>query len=256
MSLSVSVMAHRKRRVLAERLADQLSATVTWDRHEDRHETGLRCLKAATGDHHLVIQDDARPCLDLIPAVEQIVALHPESPVGLYIGRVRPHPLRIAEIVADARAVGASLVRMVGPLWGVAVVIPTVLLDGLIASYEASTIQGYDARLTEYFTKTQTDVLYTLPSLVDHYSVQDGVDSLVQGRTGHRVAHWALPEGVSALSVDWSKPSYWPGHLTARRPIMAGVTLFRRRDTGSVRRVTTGSAAERALGCLEHWERI
>lgn len=208
MGLSVSVMAHPRRAAWANDLARHLGGVpVVWDRQNDRWETGRRSLLAfeASADHHLVVQDDAILCKDFLPAVERAAAAAGEHPIGLYVGRVRPHQTTITPAVELALRKSAPWLSGYGPFWGVAIVIPTAhILDLVRWGDEHPSIPNYDRRIEAWYTARRVDCWYTVPSLADHRSVQEN-PSLIAGRNGDRQAHVFCGDR-SALEIDWSLP--------------------------------------------------
>lgn len=209
MKLSAAVMAHPKRADLVADLLERLDrpVPVVWDERNDRHDTGVRALAAFddTATHHLVIQDDALPCRDLLASIETAIKyVPPGHPASFYVGRVKPFRQEINRLVAQAD--GASWLRFDGPYWGPAIVVPTGNLPALIAwwsSPAAQKITNYDRRIARWHHAHGFDCWYSWPSLVDHR----GDDSLVTGHTQQRYAHRALGPDDSGLTVDWSGPA-------------------------------------------------
>lgn len=203
--LSVAVMAHPKRAEMVEDLLTRLDrpAEVVWDQVNDRHETGLRSLLAAdpSATHHLVVQDDALPCEDLVAGAERALSHVPAGhPVSFYVGRVRPFRQAIERCVRAAGP-GTSWLRFAGPYWGPAIVVPTGDVEALADWWAGpgSKIQNYDRRIARFYKRRGLDCFYSWPSLVDHR----GDDSLAgHGKGSRRRAHNAIVG--SALDVDWS----------------------------------------------------
>src|SRR5690606_11000239 len=95
--------------------------------------------------HHLVVQDDAVVCRDLIAGVERALKYcPPDVPLCLYVGRVRPFPREIDRLVADAGDLGASWLTMHGVYWGVGLVVPVADLPDLTGWFRSSTVTNYD----------------------------------------------------------------------------------------------------------------
>lgn len=176
---------------------------VIWDRHGDRWDTGRRALLAydPSCTHHLVVQDDAVVCRDLVAgAAEAITATPGDVPVGLYMGRTRPRRAMVDRAVREAERKQSPWAVMHGPLWGVAVVIPTRHIPALVGWCDERTSPNYDSRMAEWF-RNRFLCWYTVPSLVDHHPDEP---SLVPGRTAaNRFAHRFIGENASALDVDW-----------------------------------------------------
>ena len=263
MTISVAIMAHPKRAPFVEALQDELDLDdthVVWDRHNDRHETGLRSLQAYDPDatHHLVIQDDAVAAPHLLEALEEITSHQPDNPIGLYVGsaRARTEYARVPDHFNAARAQGRTLLRMLGPLRGVAICFPTVHLTELTTSYAANPrTKNYDRRISRwYMTVATRDTLYTVPSLVNHRPVAEN-PSLIEGRTGNRQAHWFCGDR-SALEFDWSiEPWVARGEPGKRPPAEPRHLISFQHRSGGRRNAWEASSVARRLDLHPDWER-
>lgn len=198
-------MAHPRRSDFIPDLDAALDrpATVVWDDGSNsRWGTGRRALLAYDPDatHHLVLQDDAVIPRDLVAGLEAALKHAPQHvPVCLYVGKVRPYREMVVEYVG--RAKDASWLVMDRLNWGVAVVLPTSIIDEVVAYCDTLTIPNYDSRMSKWFEAKDIPVWYPWPSLVDHRESP----SLVPGR-GHsgRVAHQFIGASTSALDIDYS----------------------------------------------------
>jgi hypothetical protein len=201
-TLSVSVMAHPSRAELVDDLLERIGPVpVTWDKVNDRHDTGIRAMEAhdPTCTHHLVIQDDALPCADLLAGIEKALVHVPDGhPASFYLGKVRPFRRAVQQAV-DRCTDDVSWVVMDGIYWGPAIVVPTDTIEDLAAWYRGpgKRTTNYDRRVSRWFEREGRRCWYSWPSLVDHR----GDDSLVTGRRGTRRAHRA--HTGSALDIDW-----------------------------------------------------
>jgi hypothetical protein len=207
-SLSAVVMGHPARRGRAERLAAGLGVEVVWDRHQDVTETCLRALQAydPAASHHLVLQDDAVPCRDLLAGLDRACAVAGNRPVSAYLGTYGPRMDQFGHKAAKAGKLGAPWVEGGGPRWGVANAHPVALLPEVIRQYQDVHSRCDDARLNAVYGRLQVPCWYTIPCLVDH---DDNLPSLTKpGWTGHhkRVAFRFIGADVSALDVDWTGP--------------------------------------------------
>lgn len=205
--ISVAIMAHRKREQWVPELQDQLGdCEVVWDRHNDRHETGLRSILAydPKASHHMVVQDDAILCRDLRAGVEQLIEFTDNHPVALYMGNVGP---QAAALRAMVNSTTPRFVAGEGPHWGVAIALPTAHIPDLAAWYEKQDIPNYDRRISRWYSKEKIECWYTAPSLVQH---RKDNPSLVQGRNGGRQAVWFIGEDESALDLEWSTEPWTP----------------------------------------------
>ena len=224
--LSVVVMAHEKRREWATQLAKQMSARIVWDRIEDRHETGYRCLQAVEegATHHVIVQDDAIACRGVVPGMARAVAQFPDRPVGMYLGVGRGGDARKLRLIDTARTEGATWVSMGtgGPIWGVAMCLPVGDLEPLAEWYRKTTLKNYDRRIWTWYRDRGAEAVYTVPSLFDHRNGREN-PSLIPGRRGlNRKAAWFIGEDVSALDVHWNRRVVRPSPST-RKPELVEV---------------------------------
>lgn len=219
MTISAVIMAHPRRKRWAEDLARQLDAQIVWDRYNDRVETGLRCIQAydPAASHHLVVQDDAIVCRDLIPALELAAKVSEDRIVCLYIGAGRPlSQPRIRQLTDAADARQASWISWPGTIWGPAILYPTVHLPRLIAAYKRDPLPGYDGRINNSARRLGISWWYTWPSLVDH---RDYPSNPSIANAGHpnadvpgRVARRFVGADASALDIDWASGVYETGN--------------------------------------------
>lgn len=219
-TLSVAVAAHPKRRDMVDELLTRLGhdAWAVMDNHDDEWDTHKRAwqswrTKMAT--HHLVLQDDALPCPDLLPAVETAVDNLPEnSVVSLYFGNAKNHP-KIKRAVERADEHDAAWIITPGTWWGVGIIIPTNLIPGML-DYCTKRREVYDRRLSiwcEHGPGGPYPVYSPWPSLVDHLDV----DSLVRpGRPPGRRAYRFIGEDVSAHSWDPARGVVECGRIVGR----------------------------------------
>lgn len=206
-TLSVAVMAHPRRADQAKALAEVTAAKLVWDTRNDEWDTGSRALLAhdSAATHHLVLQDDAVPVFDLRAHVTRAIAQHPDRIISLYLGTSRPPDIqpRVTAATVAAEERGRSWIQHSALLHGVAVVVPTSVVQDLVGWCRRFSIP-YDERIGLYSRMIlERPVLYTWPSLVDH----DDGPTLVkhtdgQARSEPRVAHhvgvpsWSSPEVV------------------------------------------------------------
>lgn len=246
MSVAGVVMAHPKRRAWAEELSAELELPIVWDRVNDRHETGLRCLEAGIGSdatHWLILQDDAVVCRDLIAGIEAAVAISGPRVVGLYVGNTRPQTGRVERLIASVRANGSSWLKAPGPWWGVGIVIPVPYLPDLVDRFASSTEENYDRRIEKWVERTGVGCWYTVPSLVDHRHGEEN-PSLVAGRGADgRRARYFIGTDKSALSIDWTRAPF-------------NGELWRNLRTGQTRNVRSDSMHARRFGRSADWERV
>lgn len=201
LKLSVSIMAHPKRKLEANKLYKELmqyqfsDVYIVWDRLNNEWDTGRRALeggKVLGSDWHLVIQDDAilTPCFyeNLLGVIE---AMPIKSIVSLYTGRVRPLPERVEKAVA--RAPEGSFITHYMMMWGVAVLLQSKHIGDLLDFIDNPKFaqDKYDIKLGRFYLANALPIYYSMPSLVDH---NDSIGSLIGNgyakapRVAHRLA--------------------------------------------------------------------
>jgi hypothetical protein len=199
-------MAHPKRGAWAEELAEQIGATVTWDEKNDRHDTGLRAIKAHGPDatHHCVVQDDVVLHKDFRAAVEKLVSFpDPDAPVGLYYGSKGSTQGAHASAHDWAVRKGATWLVRKGPIWGPGIVYPVSTVPNLVEYFEASRVENYDRRVMRFYQSIGQDCWYTVPSLVEH-RVDNNPSLCGHNQPGRQARMFLGPR--SALEVDWTGP--------------------------------------------------
>jgi hypothetical protein len=198
-------MAHRFRARLVADLIDRLDIgadRVVWDRRNNRWETGARAWRHhdPDADWHLVIQDDALPCRDLIAGVDRgLTLLPPQSTVSLYMGQNGRRWTR--HVTQDRRTRhGPTWVKAGRLIWGVAMLAPVASIADMLAWCEAHPAPTYDHRVARfYYQHLGWPTFYSWPSLVEHR----GAESLIGGSPGRQAARFA-GEDFSALDIDWT----------------------------------------------------
>jgi hypothetical protein len=225
MKVSVGIMAHPRREALVMKLALALGhgTSVVWDWNDDEWDTGRRAWEAhdPTADWHLVVQDDAIVCKDLVAGLVKALEHVPaEAAVSLYTGTVRPDRRRVADAAARAEAANAAWIVMPDVKWGVALAVPTAVIPDMLAHGDRRKSSVYDWNLRSYFYDVLGwPVWCTWPSLVDHRHEEPGIVRHQIPPSGPRVAHRFLGEHASALDVDWG----------AGTVEMAGLEVLQRR---------------------------
>lgn len=211
MQISVTVMAHPKRKLQAEDLRSILSlypfsyVSVTYDQvgdgtHDSEWNNGVESLRAGLGkgDWHCVIQDDALLTPNLYENIEGAINNCPggKSLISLYTGKPRPLGKRVEYAVN--KVVDETWLQYWLLMWGVGILIPTSHIEPMI-DFVSDRTEPYDTRIGIFYQRNRLPVYYTMPSLVDH---DDNLDSLLEhGKAkGARVAH-RLATGL----VSWNK---------------------------------------------------
>lgn len=194
MNISITVMAHPKRKIQAQELRHQLRAypfsdiSITWDEKNEEWHTGERALREGIGkgNWHVVIQDDALLTPHFYENLEGAIKALPSKTIfSLYTGTSRPLGARVKAAVDKADS--ASWLRHYVLFWGVGICIPTEHIEPMLDFVKDLELQ-YDNKVGEFYTRNGLPVYYCIPSLVDH---DDDLGSLL----GHgqnpepRVAH-------------------------------------------------------------------
>lgn len=210
MNITVAVMAHPKRKKLAEALALELKqypfmdVTISYDgvdagSHQEEWDNGCRAMMAGweRGDWHVVVQDDAILTPKFYENIEGAIANVPtRSLISLYTGMPRPMGKRVktaVDKVNDETWLSYWLL-----MWGVGLLIPSNHIKPMI-DFVSDRTEPYDTRIGIFYQRNMLPVYYTMPSLVDH---NDGIGSLLEhGQApGDRVAH-RLATGL----VSWNR---------------------------------------------------
>lgn len=204
-------MAHRKRARMVGELVDRLGVDadrVVWDRNNDRWDTGTRAWRHhdPDADWHLVLQDDAVVCRDLVRGLGKALDRVPASAtVSLYLGN-KGVGRTAAALVPD----GVSWVRMPRLVWGVAMCVPVYTITDMLRWCRSVTgIENYDTRVGLYYRNAVSwPSWHTWPSLVDHADSP----SLIGHRDGRNASRFIGAE-TSALQFDadgevWSAPRH------------------------------------------------
>jgi hypothetical protein len=222
-TLSVKIMAHKKRAHHIPELVKRLGITeadVIWDRKENRWDTGRRAWQAIdqSADYGMVLQDDALICRDLIAGLEKALSNLPgPGIISPYIGTRRPAANKVEQAVKDAQAGDVSWIKMPSLNWGVAIILPTGIINGMIRWCDQQKYPQYDRRIGRYAIDVERlNTWCPWPSLVDHRDE----DSLV-GHGQGRKAHKFLGENSSALHLDWTK-----GYITMGQALRVASRRF------------------------------
>lgn len=205
--VSIAIMAHPSRGHHVKELMEELpSAEVVWDEINDRWDTGRRAMLAfsAAADWHVVVQDDALLCRRFREGVESALASVPaDQPVSFYTGKTQPCAPEVKQAVARALEAGKSWFSMRGPLWGVAIAMPTHMIEPMIEAVDDLPIPNYDMRMAEYFIKQDIDCYYSIPSLVNH-RVGPENPSLVEDRgSSDKRTAYAWIDKRDPTIIDW-----------------------------------------------------
>lgn len=245
-------MAHPDRAGQVEELLSALDRPVPvyWDREGPPSGNGDRIWRTARGawemhdpaaDYHVLIQDDAAVCADLLAGLERALDHVPENVlVSPYLGKGGMIPARWTVLAAKADDRGASFVCASKLLWGVCIVAPVALLPEMLADCDRAHRVPDDMRVSGWFERRGIDCWYTWPSLVDHRSVP----SLTKHRARERVAQ--RHHLGSALSLKWDGPVVTDPMITRRKGARSQPSANRQVMSRSTRTFDPGKAGNRA----------
>lgn len=232
--LSAAIMAHPAREGQVAELCAALDRDVPiwWDPEGKANGNGDRVWRQAReawmmfdseADWHLLLQDDAVPCGDLLAGLEGALA-HVPAPrvVSAYLGNGRLVPSRWPRLAERADAVGASWVRTQQLMWGVAIALPTACIPDMVAWADRKAGMPDDMRVAAWAKRENIEVAYTWPSLVDHRAVPSLTKHHAHDRRAirHHVG--------SATEIDWRGPTVSDPMLIRRNSPRSGPSRVRR----------------------------
>jgi len=231
--LSASVMAHPDRADQVRRLLERLDrpVAVAWDGEGKPSGSGDRVWRTARrgwqladpdADWHLLLQDDAVPCADLLAGLERALAyVPPDAAVSTYLGTGRNVPIRWEALARAADTAGACWVRSTKLMWGVGIALPVPLISEMIAYADRLSNVPDDMRVAGWIERRRGEVWYPWPSLIDHLPVP----SLTKHRAAERVAR--RHHGGSALEINWAGHHVTDPMLARRDPARSGPSRVR-----------------------------
>lgn len=231
MKLSVSVMAHPDRGEWVRPLLGELGlgTPVSWDSegapsgNADRVWRNARAawlMHDPEADWHVLLQDDAVLCRDFLAGLAQALDHVPQTSaiVSPYLGAGGMVGQKWASIGAKADEAGASWIVAQRLLWGVAIAIPVRYIGEMIAFADRRAGVPDDMRVAGWVKRTDREVWYPWPSLVDHREVPSLTKHHAKGRRA--VRHHA----ESATGIDWSGPQVVEPSLMRRKAARSGPT--------------------------------
>lgn len=236
MKVSASVMAHPQRELEVGRLLSALDrpVPVAWDDEGPPSGNADRVWRTARrgwqmadpeADWHVLLQDDAVPCADLLAGLERALAyVPPDAVVSAYLGTGRNVPIRWEAMARAADTAGATWVRSLKVMWGVCLILPVGLIPEMIIYADRRASVPDDMRVAGWADKTRREVWYPWPSLVDHLTIP----SLTKHKARERVARrW---HSGSALEINWTGHAVTDPMLSRRNPDRSGPSRVRSRQ--------------------------
>lgn len=187
-SITVSVVAHRDRTVMAEKLAFNTYAnTVNYDDGTlgacENHRRTWQQLALEHSDWSVVLEDDAVPVPCFKTQLDDALTNAPTSIVSLYLGQQRPpqYQYMIQPAIDRAEKAGAHWLVSRQLLHAVGLAIRTELIPDMLTLLDGEI--PTDEAIGNWANKHFYRIAYSYPSLVDH---ADG-ETLIQHPDGqHR----------------------------------------------------------------------
>ena len=153
------------------------------------------CLKNIPDcSHLLIVQDDAQPCDNFVPALCKVAERNTDVPVCLFLGGLPSSTARTAghAMTKDRRYVpllNSTFVPLVAVLWP-----RQKAVEFLAWSRSAKTTRADDGNAGKWMRRTKQPFLCTVPSLVEHNdyvpSVKGGREHKPGGRSGGTRRTW------------------------------------------------------------------
>ncbi len=181
LAFTATVMAHPTRKASAENLARELEGLaprIAYDPHPTHAPSALRTAAVAWSQadpsmatHHLVIQDDARPCRRFIEHLRDVVAKMSDRPIYLF-NEWGTQTAQVCRIAACTGSSFATPAEVVGPL---AVVLPSKLALGfsqtLLKEDGSDLPDNNDSIVLDRYLRQQgARPLICIPNIVEHDS--------------------------------------------------------------------------------------
>ena len=139
------------------------------------------CLSGIPGSysHLLILQDDAQPCENFVPALELIAEHNPTVPICLFMGNMPASTAAVARRQWGKRSyvplLAAGFVPLVAVLWPVEVAKRFLLWS----TGHRRVTRADDGNAARFMRETKQPFLVSVPSLVEH---NDFVPSVKGGR--------------------------------------------------------------------------
>lgn len=222
--LSVTVMAHPRRRERASQLAARLQrfgATVAYDPEPDATPSAMRTAKLAWGSfnaaatHHMVIQEDAMLPQNFAATVLKAISLQPNRLLSL----CSDWTTRTGQAVRIAARQGRNWAPLCDlSVWAPAVVMPTAMVKGFINYLPSHPDDRDSVALLRYLELSGQFGLAPVPNLVQH---DVPVSPSMWGRN--------IDQGVrrSALFVDELEPDFFQNSDVAEFEVLPYIPLDR-----------------------------
>lgn len=166
MKLSISVMAHPKRKEWAEELSKFIGCQIAWDTDNNVWNTRKKALLLAEkSDFHLVIQDDAILCKNFKEKAIDFIEKNniKDMAIQFYYGnRIKEKKEIIEKAIKDGLMIRNHL------SWGVAIATPTQWINDIIRFGNSYYAWQDDVKIKHFLISKRYKTIYPIPCLVDH----------------------------------------------------------------------------------------
>lgn len=212
--LSVVVQTCAARRELGERLLAKLEATsvrgvdvvgMAVDEEMNGPWASAKLgWQMATGDYHLMLQDDVVLCRDFLDAAKMLTGMCHDRAMSFYVATAA---------ATQAREQGKHWVEMRAILAGQAIALPHAMVGDFL-QWEADNaeemlhVEGFwdDSRLQWFYRRMGIRALVPVPCLVQHnLDVKSQVGTATKVGKHLRRSRWFLGENHSPFSIDWQQ---------------------------------------------------
>lgn len=207
--VAVAIQTHPAREAMARALGARIpGATLVFDPDPLGYRSPWRTYRTALeaqvhadngATHLLVIQDDAEPCTNFLPAVHLTAAARPDGLVVLFVGG-QPRTLRDAVWGACNRdetfalCPPAQWVPAVAVIWPVPVIAPA--LEWVTAQRYPEKFTADDEIIGRVKTALNLQAWATVPNLVEHPDVVPSLVGKLRAMAGRN------PDRVSCCFID------------------------------------------------------
>lgn len=157
--------------------------------------TAKRAWRAASGTHHLVVQDDVELCRGFMSHALAAIEANPSAPIGFFMCAKKGATL--------ARDRGLSWVQVRGHITAQALCLPSTMVDDWLRWDRANVNDDFkhdDWRMNWWLAATETPMWFTVPCLAEH--VGDKTSLLGHHPPTPRLAPWYEREPGP---IDWSR---------------------------------------------------
>ncbi|WP_327000922.1 hypothetical protein OHA72_38130 [Dactylosporangium sp. NBC_01737] len=207
-TLSAAVMAHPRRTAAVARLREQVPGlTVAMDPRPDGPPTSVRSAAVAWASadpgatHHLVLEDDALPCADLLDGCAALIRGFPSAAVSLFVNdSARTAALTRMAVWSGRDA--AQVIDIYVPTQGL--ILPAGAASGLAAFLRAhdDLTEAGDIAVLRYLHGAGVPVVVAVPNLVDHDDLTSIMGNTDHGRRGSVCYPGHAPHGDAGRLFD------------------------------------------------------